>query len=362
MPETPSPFLTPEALGEIRAATDWPGLLPALGIRCDLRRSKPGELWAHSPFSKDREASFHVTDKGWYCFATDQGGGALELVQQIERLNCYAAARWLLENGLSSYAGPPLSAAAAAAAADKPVNKPVRQDLLPSLEQAHPALERRGISPTTAAYLGCGYLPETSRSPLAGRLVFQVRGVRPGKDGKAAPVILTHIGRALTEEQAVAGGKWHFYEGFHKTQELYNFDRLRLDPEAAAQAQAAGHFLLVEGCCDVARLVEAGVLNAGATFGAHLDEGQLPRLRELAAASGVSRFQIWYDRDPAGRGGQERAVALINATSGLAAAGFDWEVAFPSPTRGPVKIPETLTDPGEFSGEQLRWLREQGVI
>ena len=82
MPETPSPFLTPEALGEIRAATDWPGLLAALGIRCDLRRSKPGELWAHSPFSEDREASFHVTDKGWYCFATDQGGGALELVQQ----------------------------------------------------------------------------------------------------------------------------------------------------------------------------------------------------------------------------------------------------------------------------------------
>ena len=101
---------------------------------------------------------------------------------------------------------------------------------------------------------------------------------------------------------------------------------------------------------------------SGRPSGRTWTQDQLPRLRELAAASGVSRFQVWYDRDPAGRGGQERAVALINATDGLTAAGFDWEVAFPSPVRGPVKIPETLTDPGEFSGEQLSWLREQGVI
>jgi hypothetical protein len=55
-------------------------------------------------------------------------------------------------------------------------------------------------------------------------------------------------------------------------------------------------------------------------------------------------------------------VALINGSGGLTADGFNWETAFPSPARGLVTIPETLTDPGEFSGEQLRWLREQGVI
>ena len=69
-----------------------------------------------------------------------------------------------------------------------------------------------------------------------------------------------------------------------------------------------------------------------------------------------------FDRDEAGRRGQEQAVALINSADGLAADGFDWEVSFPSPARGSVKIPETLTDPGEFSGEQLTWLRERGVI
>ena len=129
-----------------------------------------------------------------------------------------------------------------------------------------------------------------------------------------------------------------------------------------AQAQATGHILIVEGCFDVARLVEAGIRNVGATFGAHLDTGQLPRLAEVAAATGISRFRIFFDRDEAGAAGQQQAVALINAHSELTAAGFDWEAAFPSPARGSVKIPGTITDPGEFSREQLAWLRERGVI
>lgn len=118
----------------------------------------------------------------------------------------------------------------------------------------------------------------------------------------------------------------------------------------------------MEGCFDIAALAEAGILNGGATFGAHLAEEQLPRLKEAAGATGISRFRVWYDRDPAGRAGQDQALVLINGSGGLTADGFDWEAAFPSPVRGPVQIPDTLTDPGEFSGEQLRWLREQGVI
>ena len=55
-------------------------------------------------------------------------------------------------------------------------------------------------------------------------------------------------------------------------------------------------------------------------------------------------------------------MALINAGGGLTAEGFDWEASFPSPVRGQVTIPETLADPGEFSGEQLRWLRGSKIL
>lgn len=356
MSETAAPFLTADDLAEIRRQTDWPALLTALGIRIDPRRSKEGDLWAHSPFADDRTASFHVTDKGWYCFSSGQGGGALELVQELQDLSCYAAARWLLENGLSSHAAE-IPAYELAAAVETQDNPPIRQDLLPRLQTEHPELARRGLSPATCAYLGCGYLPEGGRSPLAGRIVFQVRGVRDGK-----PVILSHLGRALSAEQEEAGGKWHHYSGFAKTREVYNSDHLHFDPRAAEQAQASGQFLLVEGCFDVARLVEAGVFNSGATFGAHLDEKQLPRLIELAQVKGVSHFRIFYDRDEAGRQGQQRAIERINMSGSLTASGFDWDTIFPSPVRGRVAIPKTITDPGEFSAEQLMFLRTQGLI
>ena len=175
-------------------------------------------------------------------------------------------------------------------------------------------------------------------------------------------MILSHLGRALSAEQEESSGKWHHYQGFAKSLELYNQDKLLLDQHAIAQARASGQILLVEGCFDVAQLVEAGILNAGASFGAHLDEHQLPRLYEIAAGTGVSHIRVWFDRDSAGRRGQEQALALINASGHLTASGFDWQVKFPSPTRGTVKLPETLGDPGDFTSEQLQFLRTQGLI
>lgn len=224
MSETPAPFLTADDLADIRKQTDWPALLAALGIAPDPRRSKPGDLWAHSPFAEDRQASFHVTAKGWYCFSSGRGGGALELVQELQDLDCYAAARWLIETGLSRHEerggrAEPAPLPEPAVPAETAANRPIRQDLVPRLQDQHPELARRGISPATSAYLGCGYLPEGGKSPLAGRIVFQVRGVSQGQ-----PVILSHLGRALSSEQEEASGKWHHYQGFAKSLELYNQD------------------------------------------------------------------------------------------------------------------------------------------
>lgn len=359
-------------MSEIRRNADWRRVFDALGLARDERRSKVDDWWARSPFADDRTPSFHINDGGWYCFSTAEGGGVLELVQKVHDLDCYAAGRWLLDNGLShcgAFPGTDVTPAPPPSGEkktdppkrEKTPNTPIRQNLVPALGTDHPELIRRGLSAATCAYLGCGAYGEDRKGPLAGRIVFQVRGIEEN-GGQLRPTILTHMGRALSDAQEQAGGKWHAYGGFHKTLEIYNIDHLLLDDQAITQAQACGHVLLVEGCFDVAALIEAGILNVGATFGSHLDAGQLPRLEQIAQRTGVGKFRIWYDRDVAGIQGQHKAIERINATGTLTAEGFDWNAAFPSPTRGDVAIPPSLTDPGEFTAEQLRFLRERGVI
>jgi hypothetical protein len=440
-------FLSPAMLSEIRERADWRRVFEALWLE-QAKGSKPDDWWASSPFSEDIHPSFHMSDKGWYCHSTGQGGGVIELVQKVmetrgRAMNCFEAGRWLMENGLSTveeegwkgkgeatgeggkhkptnpgkqeepaamsgekgksgtggregngpYLGPgggpeteteagPGSGTgstegskpddypepeerAGKEVSERRENRPIRQTLTPLLEKEHEELKRRGIGRETCDYLGCGYLPPGhSKSPLRGRIVFQVRGVREEREGELRPVILTHVGRAVTAEEAEEWGKWRAYEGFLKSLELYNIDHALLDAAAALQARETGHVIVAEGCFDVAKLVEAEIGNAVATFGSHLSAEQLRRLDLIADRLGVRRFLFCYDRDRAGRDGAAKALELIGKERAgrYTAEAFDWEMAFPSPARGEVKIPEAIGDLCEFRVEQLEWLRAKKVI
>ena len=305
----------------------------------------------------------------------------VELVQAVEAargnpLNCYEAGRWLLDTGCAylrdmHQAGHTQTAAKPPATNKRgeekkkekpPENLPIRQNLVPMLDPEYPGFLERGISANTCRYLSAGYLsPEHSKSRLAGRMVFQVRGLRE-TESRLESVILTHIGRATTSDQEENDGKWHTYGGFSKTLELYNLDKAVLDNRTRAQARESGRYLVVEGCFDVAKLAESGIFNVVATFGAHLDEYQIPRLELLAAETGIDRFLLWYDRDPAGRDGLAKAIELLSAHPRVEINAFDWSQHFPSPARGPVTIPERIGDVCDFSVEQLRWLRQQRII
>jgi DNA primase len=152
------------------------------------------------------------------------------------------------------------------------------------------------------------------------------------------------------------------YGGFSKTLELYNIDHAILDQEAVRQARETGHVIVTEGCFDVAKLAEAGIRNTVATFGAHLAEEQVERLKQIADRVGVREFLIWYDRDRAGKEGQEKVVEALKDEETIAAKAFDWEMSFPSPARGDVKIPENIGDVCEFGVDQLQWLRAKKII
>lgn len=368
-------FVMPKArLREIRDGCDYHRIIAHFGIQVDERRSRPTQLFCLDPTTGEETASLHINlaEGSWHSFSSQTGGGPLELIQAIlkslgQSPNIYEVGQYAVDHGFTSAMPDPRIAAAPPAGRSEKENKvaensPIRQNLIPAFTRDHPVflaeLERRGISRATADYLGFGYL-EASKSPLAVRIVFQVRGVCQMGDG-LKPTILTHLGRAMTPDQEATDGKYWSYP-WTKTLELYNLDRLLLDPEAEAQTRATGWVVLTEGCFDVAKLVEAGIKNAVASFGAHLDEGQIPRLHIIAEKLGVSRVLVAYDRDQAGARGAANALALLQR-EGFEGVAFDWEQRFRSPARDHIPIPGEIQDLGDFSPAQLRWLRQHGKI
>ena len=233
-------------------------------------------------------------------------------------------------------------------------------------------MEDRGLSEETCAALGIGYLAQ-GRSPLKSRIVFQVadarvesrssyraeRCLRTGEsDGDRARVILSHLGRAVSDEQSP---KYLFYEGFHKSAELYGQDRLWLEADAAEQIGQTGAILLTEGPMDLAMAYEAGLRNVVASFGSALSEAQAITLRQLAGYHCIDTVIIAYDRDEAGRKGAAKAAALLQ-THGLTPQIFDWEAPLGQTKAGPAHIPDTITDLAECSPEQLAWLRHRRLL
>jgi len=340
----------------------------------------------------EKTASFHMNGDPngggrWYCHSTGQGGGLLDLVQALQGGNIFEAGRWLVDESCC-----PLPRAYLDQGAEpqkehqhthrpegqKPSgeekkkqpevqedarNAPIRQSLLPLLTEfgTHPGFGTRGISEATCRYLGCGFLPAENKSSLRGRLVFQVRSVDDLEAVAPKPVILTHMGRATTPEQIDEVGKWTYYKGFRKSLELYNIDQLRLDPEALAQVRKTGRLILVEGCFDVAKCVEAGVKNVLASFGTTLSAAQIAKLHLLKEILGATEILIWFDRDKPGMIAQTQAIAALEA-DGLTAKGFDWNQRFSSDARVDVGIPDTVQDPCEFTVQQIQWFRQKEAI
>jgi len=177
-------------------------------------------------------------------------------------------------------------------------------------------------------------------------VVFQVRGVSGLK-----PVILTHVGRALTAQQEKTHGKyWSF--PFFKSLEIFNQDKLLLDALARQQLEQFG-LVLVEGFFDVAALVESGCLNVGALMGSHMTEKQMERVKFINSHVAIPKIIIFLDRDETGISGTEKAVALLR-NNGFSVEAFDWS--------GLPVVKDKIRDAGDIAAKQLQWLRRQGRI
>ena len=354
-----------EDLPQVWQNADWLKVMTAFGLE-PQKPIKNDEVWIKSPFTGEKNASLHVHlgQNVYKDFSSGKGGGILNfcqdlLGQQGQVMNCYQVAAWMVENGISVLNQE-------TSIDRKPVpkqtppkeNQAVEVDLLPFLKSGHAAFEKRGISRKACQYLGCGYLPERvngNKSPLNGRLVFQVRGI--SQDLK--PVILSHVGRALTDQQSTSSGRYWAFP-FSKGLEIYNQDKLLLDTLAREQVGRFG-LVLVEGFFDVAALVSAGCFNTGALMGSHITVEQIYRLKFLASHMPIGVINLFLDRDEAGQKGSKRAVALLKQ-NGFAVKEFDWDQKFERPGCPPVGIKPLTKDPADMSCAQIKYLRKQGII
>ncbi len=76
----------------------------------------------------------------------------------------------------------------------------------------------------------------------------------------------------------------------------------------------------------------------------------------------MNRARVFYDRDQF-EGSMATADALyVLRNVGIEALAFDWTQRFSSPQRGERVIPSEIGDPCDFSVEQLRWMREKGLL
>lgn len=387
-------YVDREVLEQLKTNCDNKGVFLGLGLKA-VKITK-NKLIAISPFNpSEKHPSFemYLQKHYWRCFSTNRYGSILDLVSLLQNCDVYESARWIISNGYSSYSkqfktkglqivcsqnsvtpsiNKDLSDSVSTVSGDEGKNfnyrgrnelgenKQAKFDLLRYLRPSHSEFIRRGITKEVCEYLRCGFLENGGRSMRA-RLVFQIYGVSVGDGGALSPILLSHVGRATTEKQ-LQEAKWWQYEGFHKSNELYNIDRVLLDEKAKQQALDLGWVLVVEGCFDVAKLVTANCLNVIAIFGSSLAAQQIEKLKLIAERLGKEiTFLLWFDKDKAGVEGQNTAINLLKE-SGLKATGFDWERKFSKDEGSIVGFPDTVKDPCEFSIEQLKYLRKMRII
>jgi 5S rRNA maturation endonuclease (ribonuclease M5) len=361
-------------LAQVWQRASWVRVIEVFDLQVDnKRRRRDDEIWLKSPFTGEATASMHVSlsQNIFKDFSSGRGGGIMQFCRQMlqeqgRQMTMLQVAQWMVVEGISTVDGiPPQSTCnnpLPEALPSTKTNPAIKIDLRRYLRPDHPELQRRGVDTGTCRYLGCGFLPQRTQakagSPLNGRLVFQIRGVRENGE-QCQPVILSHTGRALSTEQEERDGKYWSYP-FRKGLEIYNQDQLVLDQKARDQAGKLG-LILVEGYFDVAKLVQAGCRNAGALMGSSISAEQIQRLLWIRNRLQFPYILLFLDRDKVG----QQAAGKIQQQLGrhkLAVKVFDWnqKVSFNGQSTEP--IPQSIQDPADMTVGQLRALRRQGII
>jgi 5S rRNA maturation endonuclease (ribonuclease M5) len=250
----------------------------------ELRGQCP--LPTHTSRNSDDSFSVNRARNLWCCQSVScmdarhgqLGGTVLDFVSIMEQCSTREAALRLRDwfgqiNGNNRIPKPSMPPAA------KP-NLPLRFRLQ-GIDHAHPYLEARGISPSTAHALGIGFY--AGPGLLHGRVVIPIHNERND--------LLAYAGRAVNGEEP----KYRFPSGFHKSQVLFNLNRARQAGERTV--------IVVEGFFDAAKVHQAGHPAVVGLMGSSLSDEQPTLLQNH-----FDRAVLMLDGDEAG----QRATALIS--------------------------------------------------
>jgi transposase/5S rRNA maturation endonuclease (ribonuclease M5) len=369
--------ITQEQFPKIWQQASWLRVIEYFHLTVDnKRRRRDHEIWLKSPFTQEENPSMHVSlsENIYKDFSSGKGGGIIQFCRDMLHLQgrtmtMFEVAGWMLSEGISTVNNgqsypqqKPQSTAAPGRTPSQKTNCAIKIDLRRYLRPDHLELHRRGISPATCRYLGCGFLPQRTRpkagSPLNGRIVFQIRGVKE-HDHTLEPIILSHTGRALSPQQEDSDGKYWSYP-FRKGWEVYNQDQLLLDEQARGQVSQFG-LILVEGFFDVAKLVEAGCRNVVALMGSSLSIEQIERLLWFRLRIPFDRILLFLDRDQAGTEGVQKARQKL-CCHDVEVSVFDWNQSVRWDHGQISLIGPSIQDPADMSVNQLRCLRTCGII
>lgn len=259
-------------------------------------------LPSHS--SQESKESFIATlNKGtggaWSCHSNScaasrggrRGGNVLDLVAAVENCSVREAAIKLQTWFLVPVAGQSRDPAGKESRAEKSAGKEPGEELvsrkndaagesetnrplsfaLQHIDHTHPYLKKRGITEETARTFGVGIFP--GKGGMHGRCVFPIHN--------AKGELVAYAGRSIGETEP----RYKFPAGFHKSQELFNLQRVAGDLSV----------VLVEGFFDCMKVSQAGYPCVA------LMGSAMSGVQERLLAEKFSNIVVMLDGDKPGR-------------------------------------------------------------
>lgn len=318
---------SPEFLRELEARSPIEDI--AAGYVQLKRRGK--NLVGLCPFHNEKTPSFNLypDNNSYYCFGCASGGGVIQFVMNIERLDFPEAVRWLAQR-----AGMALPEEGRDDSMSRlrmrilEINREAGRFFYKTLSapEGRPGLDyfrKRGLDAGTIRHFGLGYAPDSgfalvnhlrgkgytpeelvqadvarmskNNNPYdryRGRVMFPIFDLRGN--------VVAFGGRILTDEKPKYINTMDT-PVYHKSSGLFamNF----------AKNEGSRTLILAEGYMDVIALHRAGFTNAIASLGTSLTEEQARVMKRYA-----DEAVICYDSDEAGRRATQRAIPILRGT------------------------------------------------
>lgn len=314
-----------------------PQFLQELEDRCRLEEIAPRylslkrrgkNLVGLCPFHNEKTPSFHIYpgNNSYYCFGCGKGGGVINFIMDIERLDFLEAVKWLAQHaGIQVPENGQDDSMAKLRIRVFEINRETGRFFYHTLTtpQGKAGLAYflgRGLKPATIKRFGLGYAPESgfalvnhlkklgytnnelTQADVArlsqkghpydryrGRVMFPIFDLRGN--------VAAFGGRVLTDEKPkyINTSDTPVY---HKSSGLFAMN--------LAKNTQSRQLILAEGYMDVIALHQAGFSNAIASLGTSLTQEQARIIRRYA-----DEVVICYDSDEAGQKATQRAIPIL---------------------------------------------------